>query len=240
MIKYVFFDLDGTLLGMDDKEFLQIYLSNLYKNCFDENKYSFKEASYIVHQSLNETINDLDNECTNLEKYYKYFKMFTDKNLFDSYLENFNNFYKSNEFDKCKTATYVNENMVKAVKYLKQKGYKLVIATNPFFPKTAIIKRLSWANLDINDFELVTFGEDSHFLKPHLEYYQEIMERLNIDNPSEILMIGNDVEEDMVSSKLGFNTYLVTDCMLSRFGNEDKVSNKGNSSEFLVYIKENL
>ena len=77
-------------------------------------------------------------------------------------------------------------------------------------------------------------------MKPHLEYYQEILKKLNISDPKEVMMVGNDVDEDMVSSKLGFETYLVTDCMLSRYGLEKNVKNKGTSSDFLVYIKENL
>ena len=240
MIKYIFFDLDGTLLGMDDKKFVETYLYFIHKGCFDENKFSLKESSYIIYQSLNKTIGDLESNQTNLEKYYKYFKEYVGEENFNGYLDKFNKFYESSLFDKCKDSTFVNQNMVAAISYLKDRGYKLVIATNPFFPKLAIEKRIKWANLDINDFEFVTFGEESHYLKPHLEYYLEILKKLNIENSSEVMMVGNDVEEDMVSSKLGFETYLVTDCMLSRYGCENKVKNKGTSSDFLVYVKENL
>ena len=240
MIKYIFFDLDGTLLGMDDKKFVETYLYYIHKGCFDESKCSLKESSYIIYQSLNKTIDDLDSNLTNLEKYYKYFKEYVGEENFDYYLNKFNNFYDSSLFDKCKDSTFINKNMVESINCLKKKGYKLVIATNPFFPKVAIQKRIKWANLNINDFEFVTFGEESHYLKPHLEYYQEILKKLNISDPKEVMMVGNDVDEDMVSSKLGFETYLVTDCMLSRYGLEKNVKNKGTSSDFLVYIKENL
>ena len=73
-------------------------------------------------------------------------------------------------------------------------------------------------------------------LNQDLNYYHEILERLKIQ-PEEMLMIGNDVEEDMCASMLGCQTYLVTDCLLSRHGNEKNVVNKGTSQKLYDYIR---
>ena len=57
--------------------------------------------------------------------------------------------------------------------------------------------------------------ERMHFCKPNPAYYQEILELLGA-KAEECLMIGNDVEEDMVAATLGIKTRLVTDLLISR------------------------
>ena len=34
--------------------------------------------------------------------------------------------------------------------------------------------------------------------------------------PEDSIMVGNDVDEDMCAAKLGFDTYLITDCLINR------------------------
>jgi hypothetical protein len=77
-------------------------------------------------------------------------------------------------------------------------GYEVVIATSPVFPRTAILQRLEWAGVPVDQFNytLITSYEDFHFTKPHLEYYAEILGRLG--KPSqEAVMIGNDPINDL-------------------------------------------
>ena len=90
-----------------------------------------------------------------------------------------------------------------------------------------------------DDFEFVTYGENSHFIKPNLNYYKEILSRLNVKE-NEVLMVGNDVEEDMISGTLGFQTYLVMDHLLSRNNKENEIKNRGSSQNFYNYVRENL
>ncbi len=35
-------------------------------------------------------------------------------------------------------------------------------------------------------------------------------------SPKESLMVGNDVDEDLCSAELGFDTFLITDCIINR------------------------
>ena len=82
---------------------------------------------------------------------------------------------------------------------LLQKNIPLILATNPLFPLKAVHSRLSWGKLHDIPFKLITSYETSHFCKPNIEYYQEIVEKLGC-SPSECLMIGNDVKEDLITA----------------------------------------
>ena len=45
-------------------------------------------------------------------------------------------------------------------------------------------------------------------------------------------MIGNDVDEDMCASRLGFSTYLITDCLINRKDKNINVYNHGTFEDF--------
>ncbi|MFX1508652.1 MAG: HAD family hydrolase, partial [Promethearchaeota archaeon] len=54
----------------------------------------------------------------------------------------------------------------------------------------------------------ITSAEDYHFAKPHIEYYEELLERIN-KKPSECMIIGDDPINDMVAGKIGIKTFLI-------------------------------
>ena len=122
------------------------------------------------------------------------------------------------------------------MKFLKENNYKLIAATNPLFPKVATFARLRWAGVSPDDFELVTTYEDSTFCKPNPKYYNEILQKLNL-NPEECLMVGNDVGEDMVAKTLGINVFLLTDCLINKKGEDISVYPNGNFNDLIEYIK---
>ena len=43
-------------------------------------------------------------------------------------------------------------NLSRTIQELKEKGYNIILATNPIFPKVATLNRIKWANLNPNDF----------------------------------------------------------------------------------------
>ena len=88
-------------------------------------------------------------------------------------------------------------------------GLDVVVATNPIFPQVAIAQRLEWAGVSDLEFALVTSSENMHAAKPSLEYYQEIVDRIQ-RAPGECLMIGDDFINDIQpASRLGLRTYWV-------------------------------
>jgi FMN phosphatase YigB (HAD superfamily) len=93
-------------------------------------------------------------------------------------------------------------------------GLQAVLATNPIFPETAIRQRMAWAGVADLPFARVTSYENSHFCKPHLEYFLEICAAIG-RKPPECLMVGNDVDEDVAARSLGMQSYLVTDHLIN-------------------------
>ena len=74
------------------------------------------------------------------------------------------------------------------------------------------MSRIRWAGLDAEDFKVITTYETCTYCKPNPEYFRGILEEFSLD-PSECLMVGNDVAEDLSIRSLGVKTYLVTDTM---------------------------
>jgi FMN phosphatase YigB (HAD superfamily) len=94
-----------------------------------------------------------------------------------------------------------------------------VLATNPLFPAVATESRIRWAGLSPEDFELYTTFENSRYCKPNLAYYEDILATLSVSG-EECVMVGNDVEEDMIAERLGMKTFLLTDCLINKNGED--------------------
>ncbi|MCI7221168.1 MAG: HAD family hydrolase, partial [Erysipelotrichaceae bacterium] len=60
--------------------------------------------------------------------------------------------------------------------------------------------------------------------------YEDICNRLDLD-PKDCIMIGNDVDEDMVAKELGMKFFLLTDCLINK-------NNKKIDADFVGTIKE--
>jgi FMN phosphatase YigB (HAD superfamily) len=80
-------------------------------------------------------------------------------------------------------------------------GLKVVIATNPIYPREAIIARMHWAGLAVPaDLAFITDADTMHFAKPDPAYYIEIVARLGIE-PDEALMIGDNPLNDIEAAR---------------------------------------
>ena len=112
----------------------------------------------------------------------------------------------------------------------------MIVATNPIFPKAATYRRIEWAGLDVNDFEFITTYDNSSRCKPNLNYFYDICSICGIV-PEESIMIGNDVDEDMCASRLGFDVYLVKDCMINRRNKDLRYYKSGSFEEFYNWLK---
>lgn len=232
MINTILFDLDGTLLPMDLKSFEKIYFDAMAVYLGD--LISPKELVKNIWASTNAMVESTD-YITNEMVFMEDFKNRIGGDL-KVYKERFDKFYDT-EFLKVKAAVYENEFMKKSVKLLKEKGYKTVIATNPLFPLKAIHHRIRWAGFEPSDFEYISHYEKSHYCKPHTQYYEEILNDIN-KSPEECMMVGNDVQEDLISGKLGLKTYLIKDYMLHRTEEEIITDYEGNYEDFYVFVKE--
>lgn len=232
-ITTVLFDLDGTLLPMDAKEFESLYIKALIEFTGDSVEPEvFQKAIYLGQKAMLSTDSK---EHTVGQVFFNEFEAILGKELKDKLVSVLDEFYL-NKFIAAKAATDYSQDMVDSVKYLKDKGLKVILATNPMLPRIATDMRIAWAGFEPHDFEDVTRFEENHYMKPSLNYYKEVLEDNNL-KPEECLMVGNDVEEDLVAKELGLKTCLIDDDLLHR-GSPIVTDWRGNRSEFLKFVKE--
>lgn len=232
MIKTVLFDLDGTLLPMDNEEFTKYYFGLLCKKLAPLGYKSDELIAAVWAGTKAMVLND--GSITNEEAFWIKFKsIYGEESMKD--LPIFEDFYK-NEFDGAKAVCGFNQGLVDFVHYLKDKGVKVGLATNPIFPYIATEKRIGWAGLKPEDFEVVTTYENIGFCKPNLEYYKEVLARMGA-KAEETLMVGNDVDEDMVAAKLGMKVFLLDANVLNKSGKDISDLPKGDCVKLKEYFE---
>lgn len=212
MHKNYLFDLDGTLLPMDLKKFIDLYISSFCKKFASVTELDAKTLSDGLWAG-SMAMGRNDGACLNREVFWRTLNSICNRDM-RVFEDMFDEYYRT-EFADAKKATSVTPYAQKCIDVLKAQNKKLIVATNPIFPKASTYTRIRWAGLDPNDFEYITVYDNCSFCKPNLNYYEEICSVCGII-PEESIMIGNDVDEDMCASKLGFDTFLITDCLINR------------------------
>ena len=117
--------------------------------------------------------------------------------------------FYDNVFPTLQMHTQQKPEALSLVKWALSCGFQVAIATDPLFPRKATYHRIRWAGLDPEQFELISTFEDFHFSKSSPAYYAEVLGQLGwSDGP--VLMVGNDVQRDIVSAHhLGLKTYFI-------------------------------
>lgn len=230
MIDTILFDLDGTLLPMDTEDFTNKYFAALTEKLKDY--FSPEEITKVIWSSTIAMIQNLDSTKTNQDVFFETFTAQVEPSL-ETLNPIFDDFYEK-EFNLLEKEIEKEQKMIESVNILKEKGYDLIIATNPLFPKVAVEQRIKWAGLDQNDFSFVTSYEIMHYCKPQIEFYEEVLEKTN-KKPSQSLMVGNDVKEDMIIKDLGVETYLIEDFIIGDLSNKEKIDHHGNYDDFYEY-----
>ncbi|GAE26571.1 hypothetical protein JCM9140_2653 [Halalkalibacter wakoensis JCM 9140] len=232
MAKVILFDLDGTLLPMDTQRFVESYLKELaprVAHILDPN--DFVKA---LLASTTEMIQNKDPNKTNEQVFEESFLALTNLKR-DEIWPTLDEFYDT-IFPTLSHLTSPTPVAKEVIESAVKQGFRVAIATNPVFPKVAITHRMRWARIENLPFELVTVYEDQSFTKPNKEYYLDICDRLNI-KPEECIMVGNDVQEDMVTSTLGMKTFLVEGYVIDRGEPIYQIDDRGTIDRLLTKIK---
>lgn len=235
MIKAVLFDLDGTLLPMDQDEMIECYMGLLagYMAQYDYEPKKLVKTVWDGTGAMMRNATGKTNETVFWELFRKVYgpRADTDLALFEE-------FYAT-EFGKVRTSCGFNPAVAELIGWLKERGIRLILATQPLFPKIATQQRIRWAGLDPADFELVTTYENSCSCKPEPRYFQEILNGVGLA-PEECLMVGNDTREDMAAEGLGMQVFLLTDCLLHSEGKDLSRWPRGGFGELRAFLEENL
>ena len=235
MLKTVLFDLDGTLLPMEESRFLSGYFGLLTKTMAARG-FDGKELIGVLWQGVAAMVAN-DGTRTNEAVFRDLFaRSYPDRDA-DLDLAALESFYRT-EFDRASVFCGFNQAAGETVRDLKRRGFSLILASNPVFPRFAQETRLKWAGIDPADFSFFTSYENFSYSKPNPDYYRAILSACGLD-PAECLMVGNDAEEDAwAASEAGIPVFLLTDCLINRKEKDVALWRRGGYPELMKTIDE--
>ena len=231
-ITTVLFDLDGTLLPMDQDHFVKMYFGLLAKTLTPSDPEALIKAVWVGTKAMMTN----DGSKTNEDAFWDtYCQLLGEDRRADE--PAFRSFYE-NQFELVRNACGFNPKAAETIALVKSRGLKTALATNPLFPRIATQARARWAGLNLDDFELYTTYEDYSHCKPDPRYYQAVLDKLGL-TAEECLMVGNDAVEDVAATKLGIQVFLLTDCLINKNGVDIAEYPHGGFDELMAFI-ENL
>ena len=143
-ITTILFDLDGTLLPMDQEVFTTGYFKFLAKKLAP---YGYEPKSLVdaIWAGTAAMVKN-DGSCTNEQAFWKKFAAIYGEEKCQSDQGLFEDFY-ANEFNAARDICGFNPASAETVHKLKECGYRVALATNPIFPHMATENRIRWAGL---------------------------------------------------------------------------------------------
>ncbi|UCF88223.1 MAG: HAD family hydrolase [bacterium] len=209
-------DLDGTLLDIEVSFFLGPMVQAMH-SCFSDvlDVDLFREGLFGGTKAIMvETRSDGE---TNLDGFNRTFSAVTGMGVSDIE-RRFTLFYT----DVFPTLSRYGRPLDGACAFIEKasaRGYTLCLATNPIFPKSAVLERLRWSGVDPGAFSFIPGLENMRTCKPNPEFYLDLAKSLDVE-PFQCLMVGNDIQQDLPASQTGMGTFIV----------EGKVIDRGTSS----------
>ena len=184
MIKTILFDLDGTLLPMDQDLFLKAYFGGLVKALVPHgyDGETIVKSIWAGTAAMVKNAGTRSNEAVFRDSFSSFFgpDARSDEPVFQ-------NFYET-VFQNVRESCGCDPRAAEAIRDIKAKGYRVILATNPLFPPIATQSRVRWAGLQPEDFEHITTYDNSSFCKPNLRYYEEILSKCGL-HPEECVMV---------------------------------------------------
>ena len=208
----ILFDLDGTLLPMDNDKFTAGYFKLLAKKLAP---YGYESEPLIkaIWAGVAAMVKN-DGSRANEDAFWARFtelcgeRALRDKPVFEE-------FYAV-DFRGAQVFCGYDPAAAETVALAGALGFRTALATNPLFPAVATMTRIGWAGLRPDDFELITTYENTGCCKPNPDYYRDVAARLGV-KCEECLMVGNDVDEDrLAAEEAGMHAFILTDCLINR------------------------
>lgn len=90
----------------------------------------------------------------------------------------------------------------------RDRGHRLVLATNPVWPERAVRMRLAWGGLADVAFDFVTHSGVMTRCKPSVLYYRELLARIAL-GARDCVMVGDNPRKDLPAAEAGIRTFLL-------------------------------
>lgn len=197
MYKILIFDLDNTLTD-DDENVKQAfkYVMECRNEEYTDEKFSIFRAIDIETwraRANGEIVTPFENDIIKKTEWIRasrFIKFYGENNITyeDAVIAN------NNYMEGMKLKVISQKNAFEVIKYLFEKGYRIIIATNG--PKVALDTKIE--KLGITEFIDITFSaEEIGFMKPHFKYYDALFKKSKIKKKEDILFIGDDLDKDI-------------------------------------------
>ncbi len=234
----VLFDLDDTLLGNEMNRFISAYLQALAQRMAQ-----VSDPIVMVRTLMAATRQMVDNP-----KPDKTLQQVFDEAFYPALgvtrqeVQGIIDAFYAEDFPKLKGLTQLLPDAVSVVEQIIEHGDQAAIATNPLFPLTAILQRLSWAGLppDQIPYALIPSYETFHFTKPNPAYFAELLAQLGWPKIP-VVMVGNDVEMDINAARqLGLPVFWITNDGGSDWNGEGSLPPHGKLTDLLPWMEASL
>jgi FMN phosphatase YigB (HAD superfamily) len=229
-IRAILFDLDGTLLDTDMDVFLPHYFEALAARL----AHVLPPDQFMAHlMQASAAMAANDGHETNQAVFESAFFPLAGHSLQE--LEpTFIDFY-AKDFPRLRQYTRRKPEARPVVQAAFERGYDVVIATNPLFPSTAIEQRMAWAGVSGFPYRLITSYENSRAVKPNLLYFEQILE--TIGHPPQACLVIGDEDMDMVAAHLGCLTFLVPSARTKLEPTTPEPTWRGTLSDFYTLLQ---
>ena len=232
-ITTVLFDLDGTLIGMDQDEFIRLYfviiLEKLAGLGYD------KSTMYEALETAIRATKKNDGSITNEARFWQTFNAAVggaSQELIDAILEFYGKDILTVLNGSCTPYPRANE----IINTARSRGLRVVLATNPLFPAVATHARMRLGGMSPDDFEYITAYENSSYCKPNPDYFTELLNNLGISR-DECVMIGNDTRDDFSALSLGIPVFILTECLINTRDVDLSTYPHGSFDDLIAYIE---
>lgn len=208
-----FFDLDGTLLQVDMQRFIPDYVEGLARVCADlAERHRFSE---VVLKATWGLLQNDRGEYSNQQLFHSVIErhLAISPDLFNQRLQR----YCLEQLPALAPLITPHPLVPRILRGCFERGLKVVIATNPVFPRSLIEARLVWGEMAGFAFDLITSYENSRYCKPHPGYFEDILQTLDLA-PEHCLMVGNDTQHDLAAQQTGMATFLLDTWKVDRGG----------------------
>jgi len=207
MLKAILLDLDNTMALFDEPGFYKRYFKRIapyFSDLFPAG--DFLKRMIRATQDLKEN----DGRLSNQEHFMATLARGAAEDQRGRIWRRFVKFYQE-EYDRIERDVTAPPGLQETLDRLVARKLKLVLASNPIFPRSVHQKRAAWVGIDpAFPWDLVTHIANMRYVKPRSGYFRQISAMLGIP-PEQCLMVGNDPINDMAAGRTGMKTYLTTD-----------------------------